>query len=92
MSDLVLQGLVLAAAVVVLARAEPAINRMGRATPHRLAAAFVLLAVGAVAQILAILAGHVPALPEALLTVGVAALLACERRLRVLCRERSTAS
>jgi ammonia channel protein AmtB len=77
-------GFVLCAAI--LARAEPAINRMGRDTPRLVRIAFVLLAVGAVAGIFAIAAGAVPEWHALILAAGIAALLLCERRLRILTR------
>ena len=43
-----------------------------------------LLTVGAAAQLLALAAGSVPQWPTVLLELGVACLLYCERRLRVI--------
>jgi hypothetical protein len=44
-----------------------------------------LLVVGSAAQLGSIiLSGHIPTAPETLLFAGVAALLSCERRMRVL--------
>lgn len=77
-------GFVLCAAI--LARVEPAINRMGRDTPRLVRLAFALLAVGAAAGILAIATGAVPEWHVLILAAGIAALLLCERRLRILTR------
>lgn len=76
-------GLILCA--IILMRAEPAINRMGRASPPLLVRlAFTLLATGAVAGILAILAGSIPDRHTLILLSGTAALTLCERRVRIL--------
>ena len=80
-----LQVIVLVAALVIVVRSEPALNRMSRCTPFMIRASFHLLTVGAVAEIVFILAGDVPSWPTAITSVGVAALLFCERRLRLLC-------
>lgn len=80
-----LQVVCVIASVVVLWRAEPALNRMSRCTHLALRLAVHLLCVGASAQIGAVvLLHHVPSVPEAIMTVGVALLLTCERRMRVL--------
>lgn len=76
---------VIVAAVMIVVRAEPALNRMSRDTPFVVRVAFHLLALGAVAEIVFIVAGDVPSWPMAIVTLGVAALLVCERRLRLLC-------
>lgn len=85
MSALILQAIVLVAAFVIIVRAEPALNRMSRCTPFMVRAAFHLLALGAAAEIVCIVVGDVPSWPTAIVTAGIAALLICERRLRVLC-------
>ena len=85
MSTLILQAIVLVAAVVIIVRTEPALNRMSRCTPLLIRAAFHLLTLGAIAQIVFILDGDVPTWPMAIVCAGVAVLLICERRLRVLC-------
>lgn len=82
-SVLLLQFIVLIAAAVVIARAEPALNRMGRHTPILVRVSFHLLTVGAAAEIVFVLAGHVPDWHSAITTVGIATLLMCERRLRI---------
>lgn len=85
MTALLLKIVVLLAAGVIVVRAEPALNRMSRCTPFMIRASFHLLTVGAIAEIVFILAGDVPSWPTAITSVGVAALLFCERRLRLLC-------
>ena len=85
MTTSILQAIVLVAALVIVVRSEPALNRMSRCTPFMIRASFHLLTVGAVAEIVFILAGDVPSWPTAITSVGVAALLLCERRLRLLC-------
>ena len=84
-ADLILQCAELLLAGVMLWRAEPALNRMSRCTPFMIRASFHLLTLGAAAEIVFILSGEVPSWPTAITTVGVAALLICERRLRLLC-------
>lgn len=80
------QLLGLALCAIILARAEPAINRMGHDTPRLVRLAFVLLAGGAVAGIFAIAAGAVPEWHALMLAGGITALLVCERRMRILTR------
>lgn len=85
MIDAALQIATALAAAVVLARAEPALNRMTARTPQLVRIALVLLVAGAAAKLGAILLlGAVPSAPEALTAAGLALLLLCERRLRVL--------
>ena len=85
MTALLLKFVVLLAAGVIVVRAEPALNRMSRCTPFMVRASFHLLTLGAVAEIVFILSGDVPTWPTAIMIIGVAALLICERRLRILC-------
>lgn len=85
MTPLLLQAIVLAAALVIVVRSEPALNRMSQCTPFLIRVSFHLLTVGAIAEIVFILAGYVPSWPTAITSVGVAALLFCDRRLRLLC-------
>ena len=84
MTPLLLSIASAAACAVILWRAEPALNRMTRATPGPVRVAMWLLTVGAAAQLLAITMGTAPQWPTVLLELGVACLLYCERRLRVL--------
>lgn len=73
-----------AACTVILWRAEPALNRMSAATPNTVRVAFLFITVGAAAQLIALAMGHAPQWPTVLLELGMACLLYCERRLRVL--------
>ena len=85
MIDLILQLVCTLASFVVLWRTEPALNRMSCCTHLVLRLAVHLLCVGAVAQIgVVVLFSYVPTVPEVLTTLGLALLLTCERRLRVL--------
>lgn len=71
--------------IVILARTEPALNRMdAETTPPLIRIAFALLATGAAAGILALFAGQTPSLPTLVLTAGTAAMTFCERRIRYL--------
>ena len=88
MTALLLKFVVLLAAGVIVVRAEPALNRMSRCTPFMIRASFHLLTLGAAAEIVFILSGDVPTWPTAIMIIGVAALLICERRLRILCPPR----
>lgn len=81
---MLLQIIVLLGAGVIIVRAEPVLNRMSRCTPFMVRAAFHLLALGAAAEIVFVITGDVPTWPAAIVTLGVAALLFCERRLRRL--------
>lgn len=84
MCAIVLRVVVLLASVIVLARSEPALNRMDRDTSLIVRVAFHLLAVGAAAQIVFLVLGDLPSWPTAIVLVGVAGLLICEKRLRIL--------
>lgn len=84
MTALLLKVIVVLASLVIVFRSEPALNRMTRATPILVRLAFYLLTLGAVAEILFVLAGKVPNWPTAIMLAGIAALLFCERRLRLL--------
>lgn len=86
--DLLAQSGGIALCIVIFWRAESAINRMGKDTLRLVRIAFVLLAVGAAAMVVLILLGAVPSWPSLLICAGVAALLFCERRIRVLTRLR----
>lgn len=83
--DLLAQVLAVASCLVIVWRAEPAINRMSRCTPLLVRVAFVLILTGAAAALaLIVLTGDVPPWPSVIGSIGTAALLFCERRLRVL--------
>lgn len=84
MITLLLQAIVLMAAAIVVVRAEPALNRMSKSTPFLVRVSFHLLTLGAIAEIVFVLAGGIPAWQSAITTVGIAALLFCERRMRIL--------
>lgn len=84
MTPLLLSITSAAACAVILWRAEPALNRMTADTPAPVRVSMWLLTVGAAAQLLALALGAVPQWPTVLLELGVACLLYCERRLRVL--------
>ena len=85
MTALLLQSFVLVAASVIVFRAEPALNLMSPCTPFMIRASFHLLTLGAVAEIVFVLVGDVPSWPASIMTVGVALLVICEKRLRILC-------
>jgi hypothetical protein len=84
MITLLLQAIVLVAASVIVVRAEPALNRMSKTTPLLVRLSFHLLTLGAIAEIVFVLAGGIPAWQSAITTAGIAALLLCERRMRIL--------
>lgn len=84
MTPLLLSLASAAACAVILWRAEPALNRMSPATSTTVRVAMWLLTVGAAAQLLALAAGTAPQWPTVVLELGVACLLYCERRLRVI--------
>ena len=83
-----LAGIVLC--ILILVRAEPALNLMGDSDPPPfiVRAAFAMLAAGAVSGILAIFGGAVPPLYILLLAAGTAALTLCKRRIHILTRVR----
>jgi len=82
--ELLPSALSLVACIVILRRVEPALNRMSCNTLLTVRLALFLLLVGASVQILDILLGNPPAWPAVVLAAGVAVLMLCERRLRVL--------
>lgn len=83
--DLGTQILTALCCLLILIRAEPALNRMGQLSPPFLMrVAFALLATGAVAGILSLLAGKIPDRHTLLILAGTAALTFCERRVRIL--------
>lgn len=74
---------------VILFRAEPAINQMNATAQHwMIRAAFAALATGAAADLIAISAGAIPSFSHLVLTGGIAALLLCKKRIRLLLRIR----
>ena len=85
--DLAAQAFGIILCLIILIRAEPALNCMGRESPPMIVRlAFALLATGAVAGIIGILAGHVPDSSFLILAAGTAALILCKRRIRLLSR------
>lgn len=83
MTPLFIQVATLIAAIIILTRSEPALNRMGKDTPLLIRLSVHLLAVGAAAEIGCILFfNEIPTLPTMIITCGIAALLVFERRLR----------
>jgi hypothetical protein len=84
MTPLLLSLASAAACAVILWRAEPALNRMSATTPNTVRLALWLITVGAAAQLVALGMGSAPQWPTVVLELGVACLLYCERRLRVL--------
>lgn len=87
--DTLAQILLVAACLVIICRAEPALNRMGETTPLLIRIAFHLLALCAASGILYTLTGKVPDWLTVLFAIAAAALLFCERRIKVLTRIRS---
>lgn len=82
------QAIAVLACVVILIRAEPALNRMGKGTPFMIRLSIHLLAFGALAEAGCIVfSNEVPGWPAVILSAGVAALLFCDRRLRMLCQQ-----
>lgn len=89
--DLLAQALAVASCLVIVWRAEPAINRMSRCTPVPIRMAFVLILTAASWALLAIVvAGEVPPWAAVIGAAGTASLLFCERRLRVLAKRQQT--
>ncbi|WP_412479926.1 hypothetical protein [Azonexus sp. IMCC34839] len=85
MSAIAINMFVVIAAIIIIYRTEPVLNRMSRCTPFMVRAAFYLLSIGAACQIVSVVTGESTSISSAIMTGGVAALLVCERRLRVLC-------
>lgn len=75
-----LQLAALVAALAIIVCAEPAINRMTRATCMPMRVAYVLLAVGASGEVLALLAGDMPAVPQLIIDIGIVTMLVFNRR------------
>lgn len=85
MISIISQCVVIVACVVILSRSEPAIARMGRKTALTLRCAMHFLTVGAAWQIGAIIVfGDIPSIATVILVAGVASLLLCERRIRMM--------
>jgi membrane protein YqaA with SNARE-associated domain len=87
MIDAALQIVSALSAFVVLLRAEPALGRMSGATHPTVRISLWLLVVGAAARLGSIvLYGIVPPAYEVITAAGIALLLLCERRIRILVR------
>lgn len=86
MMDIAMEAATILACMVIVLRAEPAMNRMTRDTLLTVRLAFYQLAVAAGAEIVAILLGRIPTWREALMACGIAMLMLCERRIRLLSR------
>lgn len=85
--DLFSQIVAAAACIVILWRAEPAINRMrARSSPILLRLSFWCLAVAAIGALVEIVRSGPPPWPATVGAIGVALLLFCERRIRYLTR------
>ena len=86
MNAVILQeAVVLVAAIIIIVRSEPALNRMSGCTPMLVRLSFWMLTIGAVAEIVGIFAGAPPGWPDTIIIAGIAALLVCEKRMRILC-------
>ena len=84
-ADLFSQIVAATACAAVLWRCEPAINRMRAGTsPLLLQAAFWCLAVSALVASAMLALGEIPPWPATVGAIGVALMLACERRIRYL--------
>lgn len=84
--DLLKQALALLACVVIVWRAEPALNRCGRDTTLSINVAIWLLHAVALLSAYDILTGDVPPWIVIAGGWGVAMMLLCERRIRILLR------
>jgi membrane protein YqaA with SNARE-associated domain len=85
MIDAALQITSALSAFIVLVRAEPALSRMSGSTHPLIRLSVWLLVVGAAARLGSIvLYGIVPPAYEVITAAGVALLLLCERRVRIL--------
>lgn len=80
-----LQVAVCAASFIIIGRTFPPIVRMNRETHLAIRIAMHFLFVGSIAQIFAVVCfGYIPEYSTALVMVGSATLIVCERRLRFL--------
>ncbi|HJW26426.1 MAG TPA: hypothetical protein VJ576_16145 [Rhodocyclaceae bacterium] len=85
LTELIPKAAFIILALLILCRAEPAIDRMTDSTPWMIRWAFLLMAGGAIALLLMAFTPQVPGrLVCMLLAAGVALLLLCERRMRIL--------
>lgn len=85
--DYIAQIVTLVACIVIFWRAEAVLNCCHfERTALLINVAFYMLTIGAMVLGWSVLTGYVPSWPTALITAGVAMLLFCERRVRVLFR------
>lgn len=83
-SGLIEKAIALVFAIVIMVRVTPALNRMELKTLASVRFALCLSLVGAGALVLWVVLGHTPAPVTLILSGALAALLICERRIRVL--------
>lgn len=87
MTDALIQAITTVSCLIVLARTEPALNRMCGATDMFIRVSFWQMAVVAAIELLSLLFyAYTPGWRECLLSSGLAMLLLCERRIRLLTR------
>lgn len=85
--DVFSQLVTLLACALIFWRTEPVLNRCHfTQTAFLINVAFYMLTVGSLVLGGSVLFGSVPSWPTTILTVGIAMLLLCERRVRVLFR------
>lgn len=82
--DLAAQGVAVTACIVIIWRSEPALANMTAGTHFLVRFSMWLAVVGAVARIGWVMLGGVPDPITLVMLIGMAALIVCERRLRVL--------
>lgn len=83
-----LTGIVIA--LLILWRAEPALNRMSEDTHWMIRYALLMIAAGAMTLLLYTIAGQTPDITALFLAAGLALLLICDRRLRFMLSPRRT--
>lgn len=81
---LVSQVIAVIACIVIVWRSEPALAHMTASTHFVVRFSMWLAVVGAVARIVWVMMGGVPDAITIMMLIGMAALIVCERRLRVL--------
>ena len=85
--DFLAQLLTVMACALIFWRSEPVLNRCHfTQTAFLINVAFYMLTIGSLVLGGSVLFGGVPSWPTTILTVGIAMLLLCERRVRVLFR------
>lgn len=68
--------------ILLIIRTEPALNRMGAASPLLVRLAYALIFIAAAAGVLSIMTGSVPGIETLLLATGTVALLRVNRHSR----------